>query len=160
MNIENIKQLMDDFDLAALFPEIQSILDVVTPTARFVLLLGPFILLGLGLYYFLASPKEANYRRGYRCHWGMGSVAAWQFTQLLAGSLFTIAGLTLVIYMALQGPALAQLEMMDLLLQTMQYLVIQAATVLIVRVLIGLTVVVRYDRKGNRRYSWLELFRG
>ena len=146
MKIENIKQLMDGLDLAALFPEIESVLDLVAVAARFLLLIGPFVLLALGLFYFLGAPKEANYQSGYRCYWGMGSVMAWQFTQRLAGSLYAISGIGLVVAMAILGASLHGCELMTMLLRTVRYIAIQAVTVLIVRIIINLTVTLRYDR--------------
>ena len=160
MNIENIKEIMDNFSLAALFPEIESILDLVAPVARLCLMVGPFVLLALGLYYILSAPKEANYRSGYRCYFGMGSEMAWQFTQKLAGCLYALAGMTLVVTMALLGRKLVGAELMELLLQTVVYLFIQALVIVGVKLLINLTVAVRYNRKGDRRYTWAELWRG
>lgn len=160
MNIENIKDMMDGMDLGALFPPIHSILDLVPVLVRLSLLAGPFVLLGLGLYYFLGAPKEANYRSGYRCHWGMGSVEAWAFTQKLAGSVFSLVGLALVIAMAILAASLAQRSLMDQLLQSLVYLAVQAGVILVLRLGVNLTVALRYDAKGNRRYSWAELFRG
>ena len=79
MTIENIKQLMDGLDIAALLPDIMDIMNGIALLAQIALFLAPLILLGLGLYYFLLSPKEANFTTGYRCYYGMGSEEAWRF---------------------------------------------------------------------------------
>lgn len=160
MNIENIKEIMDGFELGELFPKIESVLDLVVPAARLFLLIGPFVLLALGLLYILAAPKEANYQSGYRFYWGMGSEMAWQFTQKLAGCVYALAGMTLVVTFALLGRGLAEMELMQLLLKTCVYIAIQAVVAWGIKRLINLVVILRYDRKGNRRYTWAELWRG
>ena len=68
MTIENIKQLMDGLDIAALLPDIMDIINGIALLAQIALFLAPLILLGLGLYYVLLSPKEANFTTGYRCY--------------------------------------------------------------------------------------------
>ena len=95
MNIEDLKSLMDAFDPASLLPEIESVLDVVLYAVRMATLVGPAVLLLLGLGYLIFAPKEANYYFGYRCMFGMGSVEAWRFTQRLAGIVWTVLGLVL-----------------------------------------------------------------
>ena len=93
MSIDDFKGLMDAFDPASLLPELDPILDKLAWIARIVVLLGPGVMLLMGLVYLLATPKEANYYIGYRCYYGMGSVEAWRFTQRLAGIVFAALGL-------------------------------------------------------------------
>ena len=84
-SFEDIKVLMDNFDPASLLPDLTTVVGKVEFITRIAVLVGPIVLLVLGILYFFAAPKEANYRAGYRCHFGMGSVEAWQYTQRLAG---------------------------------------------------------------------------
>ena len=112
MNIENIKQLMDGLDIASLLPDIMDMVNFFVLLARIGLFATPVILLGLGLYYFLLSPKEANYVAGYRCHWGMGSEEAWRFTQKLAGVVWILAGLPMTVGSVLLGYQFAAMELM------------------------------------------------
>ena len=95
MNIEDLKSLMDAFDPASLLPEINGVLDAVVYAVRIATLLGPVVLLILGVGYLIFAPKEANYYFGYRCTFGMGSVEAWRFTQRLAGIVWSVLGLVL-----------------------------------------------------------------
>ena len=85
LDIEALKKAFEDFDLATLLPKLDSIFDKITLICRICVLVGPIILLILGLFYLFLSPKEANYYFGYRCYYGMGSVHAWRFTQRIAG---------------------------------------------------------------------------
>ena len=159
MSIENIKQLMDDFDLAKLLPDIMSIVNGIIIFARIALYAAPVLLLCLGLYYFLLAPKEANYVAGYRCYWGMGSELAWRFTQKLAGVLWTLAGVTMILGVTLLNYRFPAMEPGDVMWKIITCLAFQGAIVLALRALIYVIVMLHYDRKGNRRYTWSQLLR-
>ena len=75
--MEALKALMKDFDPAALMPDLSAVLGRVEALIRLVIMAAPLVLLGLGLLYLLAAPKEANYKLGYRFYWGMASVESW-----------------------------------------------------------------------------------
>ena len=164
MNTASFKELLRDFSLETLLedllPELAPLLEKSAFWARLLMLAGPFVILAMGLYYFLNAPKEANYRSGYRCFFGMGSVEAWRFTQRLAGGVWSVLGLGLAIWMASAGQKLADLELMDAMLQMAVYIFWQAMALLASRLLINGLVFLRYDAKGNRRYTWAELWRG
>ncbi len=164
MNTEAIKEILRDFSLETLLeellPEIAPLLEKSAFLARLCMLIGPFVILGLGLYYFLSAPKEANYRSGYRCYFGMGSVEAWRFTQRLAGGIWSLLGLGLAIWMAIAGSYLAGLPMLDGMGKMAGYIFWQALALLISRWIINFVVFLRYDAKGRKRYTWAELWRG
>ena len=160
MNIEDLKSLMDSFDPASLLPELDSILGDIAFVVRVATLLGPILLLVLGLGYLLLSPKEANYIFGYRCTFGMGSVEAWRYTQRLAGGIWALLGLGLAIWMAIAGGQLAELSMVDAMAKMAVWILWQAVALLLSRLLINVLVFLRFDRKGNRRYTWAELWKG
>ena len=160
MTIENIKPLMDDLDIAALLPDIMEMMNLIVFLARIGLFAAPVAILALGMYYFLIAPKEANYTAGYRCYWGMGSEEAWRFTQKLAGFLWTIAGVTMILGVVLLNYRFAAMELSEMLWQIIFCLLFQGAVVLILRLLVYVIVMFRFDRKGNRRYTWVQLWRG
>ncbi len=164
MSTDTIKDLLRDFSLETLLedllPELAPLLEKAPAIARLLMLAGPFIILAMGLYYFLNAPKEANYRSGYRCYFGMGSVDAWRFSQRVAGSIWSLLGLGLAIWMALAGKELEDLSLMDTLVKMAWYIFCQAMALLLSRWLIDLLVFLRYDAKGNRRYTWAELWKG
>ena len=97
--LAGIKEMMDAFDPAALLPDLSSVVGLVTTLTKYAVLAGPIVLLALGLAYLFLSPKEANYKFGYRCYFGMGSVEAWRFTQRLAGIVWAALGLVLTAVM-------------------------------------------------------------
>ena len=159
MTIENIKELMDGVDIAALLPDLQAVLDHAAEIARFLILLGPLVLLFLGLHYYLLAPKEANFTTGYRFFWGMGSVQAWQFTQRLAGTVWGVLGIVLLIAMGLRSLRFSRLDLESLLWEAVRCIGFQMILVLVSCGIINLIVFSRFDRKGNRRLTWGELFR-
>ena len=130
MSTDTIKEFLQDFSpetlLEDLLPELAPLLEQSALWARLLMLIGPFVILGMGLYYYLNAPKEANFRSGYRCYFGMGSVEAWQYTQRLAGGLWVLLGLGLAIWMALAGQSLVDLALMDALLKMAVYVFWQA----------------------------------
>ena len=158
MSIENIKQLMDGVDIAQLLPDLQTILRYADRIARFALMIGPVVLLFLGLHYLLRAPKEANYTTGYRFRWGMASVESWRFMQQVAGIAWTALGIGMVVAMGITGGRLSGLEIMDLLFVVIKRLVLQVILLLSSCLVIDLLVLVRYDRKGKRRLTWRELY--
>ena len=164
MNTETIKELLGGLDplgiLESMLPDLEPILEYSHAIARLMLLAGPFVILAMGLYYFLNAPKEANYRSGYRCHFGMGSVEAWQYTQRLAGGIWVLLGLGLAIWMAIAGGALVGLPLLDAVGKMAIWVLWQAAALLISRLVINVLVFARYDHKGVRRYTWSELWKG
>ena len=151
MTIEDFKGLMDGFEPATLLPELDPILGKLALIARVAVLIGPVMLLVMGLLYFFASPKEANYHFGYRCYYGMGSVEAWQFTQSLAGIVWGALGLILSIAMFLISRGFAQLETMDLLWRAVYCLAGEAGAVVAGCIGVNTVVAVRYNSKGYLR---------
>ena len=158
MTIENIKELMDGVDIAALLPDLEKLVAALPSIMRFLVLLGPVVLLFLGLHYFLLAPKEANYTTGYRFHWGMASPDSWRFMQQVAGAAWTLLGLGLLIAMAISSAGFGQLETMDLLWTVVKNLALQAGLTLVSCLLIDVIVVLRYDYKGRRRLTWRDVY--
>ncbi len=140
--------------------QVMDILNLVPDFVRLLLMAGPLIVLALGLYYFLAGPKEATYLAGYRFRWGMGSVQAWRFTQKLAGIVWIMAGLGMTVWTALRMTSMESLGMADMLWQAIGVLLIQALVLVVCCTVINIIVFARYDLRGNRRLSWRELMEG
>ena len=115
MTIDDLKQVLEGSDLGAVLPDLNAIMDKMAPIMRLALMAGPIILLALGLLYLFASPKEANYKFGYRCYFGMGSVYAWRYSQRLAGILFTGVGLILTLVMFGITAGFREMDVMDML---------------------------------------------
>ena len=149
--MEAIKALTEGADLTKLLPDLSTFLGKVEALMRIAIMIAPLVLLGLGLLYFLAAPKEANYKLGYRCFWGMSSVEAWQFTQKLAGIVWSILGFVLCIVMTVQSGKFQGMEADAMAYLAMKYLLVELVCVVVSILLINLTVFVCFNHKGIRR---------
>lgn len=151
MSIESIKELMDEFDPAALLPELDTITGKVELVARIAVMAGPIVLLVLGLMYLFAAPKEANYSFGYRCYFGMGSVEAWRFTQRLAGIVLGGLGLILTVVMLIVCASFRGLEVMPMVENAATALIWQAGLALAGCLGVNITAMVLFDSNGEAR---------
>lgn len=151
MNIEDLKSLMDAFDPAALLPELNGVLDAVLYAVRIATLLGPVVLLVLGLGYLIFAPKEANYYFGYRCTFGMGSVEAWRFTQRLAGILWSVLGLVLTAAMVLLTNSFAEMDVYDAVWTAVKYVLWEVGLAALSCIVINTMVMIRFTYSGDYR---------
>lgn len=151
MSIEDIKQLMDGFDPASLLPNLDTMLGKTAFLMRILVLLGPIILLALGVAYLLVSPREANYHFGYRCYFGMGSEEAWRFTQRIAGLVWGGLGLVLTVVMLLISGSFGKLEPMDMVWKAVWCGIWEAVLIALACIGINITVAVFFDRSGRRK---------
>lgn len=151
MNIDDLKSLMDGFDPASLLPELDSVVGKVELVTRIAVMVGPIVLLALGLAYLFLAPKEANYRFGYRCYFGMGSVNAWRFTQRLAGLVWGALGLVLTVVMLLVCGSFRGKEVVDMLGSALTALIWQAGLTAVSCLVINTLAALSYDAKGEPR---------
>ena len=151
LNVESIKGLMDAFDPAALLPNLSKVFGGLVTVCRVAVMLGPVILLILGLAYLFLAPKEANYYFGYRCYFGMGSVRAWRFTQRLAGLCLGGLGLVLTVIMAVISGGYGKMDVMDMVWNAAGCLVWEAVLALIATLAINLTAMAFFNAKGEYR---------
>ena len=151
LDFEAIKKTFEDFDLAKLLPQIDSIFDKITVLCRICVMIGPVLLLILGLCYLLLAPKEANFYFGYRCYYGMGSVHAWRFTQRIAGLVLGGLGLVLTVIMAILSLGFGSMEVEALLWRTVWCLVWQAVLTGLATLAINGLAMFWFNRKGELR---------
>ena len=153
-SFEDIKVLMDNFDPAALLPDLTTVVGKVEFITRLAVMVGPIVLLVLGILYFFAAPKEANYRFGYRCYFGMGSEEAWRFTQRFAGLVWGVLGLVLTVVMLIITGSFAGNPIMDIIGKGAKCLLWEGGLILVSILGINLTAMLCYDRKGLRRKTY------
>jgi len=161
MDINALKELFADFGdfeslIEKIVPDLSKVLGWAELIVRLAIMAGPLLLLGTGLLYLLAPPKEANYSAGYRCYWGMSSLAAWRFTQKVAGIGWTLLGLVLTVVMGVLGVGLQGMEPMDMVWTAVKYLIWQGGLVLVSRVIIGVIIFACFDRAGFPRREYYE----
>ena len=150
-SFEDIKVLMDNFDPASLLPDLGTVVGKVEFITRIAVMVGPIVLLVMGLLYFFAAPREANYRFGYRCYFGMGSEEAWRFTQRFAGLIWIVLGLVLTVVMLIITGSFAGNPIMDIIGKGARCLLWEAGIILVSCLVINVTAMLIYDRKGMRR---------
>ncbi len=149
--MDGLKSLFEDFDMAAFLPDITTVMGWVEAIARIAVMAGPLLLLGFGLLFLLAPPKEANYGLGFRCWWGMASLESWQFTQRLAGLVWSGLGVVLTIIMALICNAFRRMEAMDMVWCALSCLGWETGLVLLSSLGINIAVIYTFDKNGFRR---------
>lgn len=150
-DIQSIKNMMDGLDLAALLPQVDSVVGWITAVCRFAILIGPLVLVGMGLAYLFFAPKEANYYFGYRTFFGMGSVTAWRRTQKLAGSLFAISGGVMTLLMVMVAAGMGGMEPMDAVWRAAKCLAGQTAVVVLVILAINGITAFTFNYQGAKR---------
>lgn len=151
LDIDSIKTLLDGFDPAALLPDLSKVFGSLAPLCRIAILIGPVVVLLLGLSYLLLSPKEANYYLGYRCYFGMGSEYAWRFTQRLAGMLFTGAGLVLTVVMFALSVSFPYMQLTDMVWKAAVCLLVELAVSVLLILTVNISAALHFDRKGKHR---------
>ena len=151
LDIDSIKSLMDGFDPAAMLPDLGKLFGSLATLCRFAVMIGPVVLLAMGLAYLFLSPREANCYFGYRCYFGMGSVQAWRFTQRVAGMLFGGVGLILTIVMFLISGGFAEMEIVDMVWKAAGCLAWQAVIVLVLTLAVNFLAFFFFDRNGGPR---------
>lgn len=151
LDIASIKDAMDAFDPAALLPNLSEIFGSLPTLCRWAVMIGPVVLLVMGLAYLLFSPREANYYFGYRCYYGMGSVQAWRFTQRFAGLVLGLSGLALTLWMYLASSGFAAMDMTEMVWQAVDYLAIQAIVAFLANTVVNFTAMILFNRRGEYR---------
>ena len=151
LDIDSIKALLDGFDPATLLPDLSKVFDSLAPLCRIAVLVGPVVLLLLGLSYLFLTPKEANYYLGYRCYFGMGSEYAWRFTQRLAGFLFTGVGLALTVVMFAISVSFSFMQLPEMVWKAASCLVVELIASVLLILTVNLSAMYHFDRKGKHR---------
>lgn len=141
-----ITSLMD-----LIIPALGALLSDLRTWLTVAVMLGPILLLVMGLLYFFLPPKEANHKFGYRTYFGMGSIQAWRFTQWVAGLVWGVLGIGLTVAMVIVcivngGSAVDAFSAVALIC-----LLVQAGLVLAGWLGIEITVAICYDKDGRVR---------
>ena len=142
---------MEELDFSKYLPDLDAFLAGISQSLRILVMVGPLAIFGLGLFYFLAAPKEANHSIGYRFRYGMAKARSWQFMQRAAGVIFSVMGLVLTIVMAIQCARIKTLEPMKMAGEAAKLILWQIGCVIGANIVTNITVMVVFDSEGNRR---------
>lgn len=149
--MSKITELLDSLDIAKLIPDLEGLLNKVPAICVLAVMIGPLLLLALGLLYLFAPPKEANHKAGFRTYFGMGSVQAWRFTQRVAGMTLGGLGLILTVVMGIICLSFGRLEMIPLLERAMTCLIWEVILAAVAYFAVVILVTVLFDKNGYRR---------
>lgn len=146
-----IFDLLKEFDIAKLLPQMDKFLSQLAGWLRLILLAGPLVLVVLGLWYTYAPPDEANYSLGFRTKYAMSSVMVWKYAQKIAGRAFLIVGaalsvvmLVLSLFFGLMGPLLmAVVALLCVLLE--------GAVIVLLHIRLDKELQKKFDKNGNPR---------
>lgn len=88
----DILSVLQDFDFSKLLPEPEKYLNSLEGWLRFLVLLLPLVMLGLGLWYHYKPKERKNFQTGMRRHFEKRSPEAWRFARDLAGKAYLLLG--------------------------------------------------------------------
>ena len=140
-----------DMDFGALLPEADTLLWLAQFGVSMAVIVGPLVLVVLGLLYLLRPTKEANYKFGFRTYFGMGSQEAWVFTQKMAGMLFTVVGGILLLVMLVIATNFIKQDLFTAAATAMVCLLCQLGIVLLMWFTVALLAGIYFDKDGGRR---------
>ena len=150
--IEKMVDLVNNFDPVSYLPEIDTVLNWTDMFVQICIMAAPLIMLVCGLRYLILPPREANHEAGYRFFFGMGSVEAWRFAQLLAGIIWTLLGLGMSIAMHTINKELVLLDLMAKVNKAAVCILWEIGLILASYFVINLTLMIRYNHRGEVRW--------
>ena len=155
-----LEKILDGSGLSEYLPDLVGLADKLDLVLRALVMVGPLALLGFGLFYFLAPPKEANYSVGYRFRYGMSRVAVWQFMQRLAGMVYGGLGIVLLIVMSVLCAKFAGMNEPDMVWFGLKCVIAELELIVVATLGIDITIVAMFDRNGvSRRQKRLEMLK-
>ena len=101
MSFESITAFLENFDLTKFVPDLSNLLSSMESLCTFAMLVGPLLLLGFGIWYLFWPRKKVGSRGGFYAYFAMGSKEAWNYTQRMAGLIWTGLGGVLLLVMAI-----------------------------------------------------------
>ncbi len=116
-------------------------------------LAGPLLMVGFGIYYLFFAPKEANHAMGYRFFYAMSRVEVWQHAQRLAGVAYGVLGAALFLIMGLITLSFGILETPDMVWLAVKCMIWEVVLLIIATLAVDILIVLLYDFKGNPRES-------
>lgn len=152
--MEFINALLNDLDLTALVPELDTLTGWLQLLLQLAIKAGPVTMLIMGIIYVAAPPKEATHKAGFRTYFGMGSIQAWRNTQLFGGAAIALTGLVLTIIATVHAGDVAKLPLMEGAFAVIELVKGQIITAAVLYAVLFLAAAVVFDRSGKCRFGW------
>ena len=140
-----------NLDFAGLIPELPKFLRFLRTLMAMALVAGPIIMMIQAAFYLFKPAPEANFTRGYRTYYGMGSIEAWQFSQRIAGLVFGGLGAVLTVAMLIVSLCFIGKTLLTIGLMAMICMIVQVVLLIAARITIALMCRKYFDKDGGRR---------
>jgi len=151
MSILSLSGFFETLDPTQLLPEADAFLTIAVILIIISLLIGPVLLLLAGLKYLKAPSPLPNYKTGFRTYFGMGSKGAWDYTQRLAGLIWSILGAVLSVAMIVVCLIFISMNAAQIAYTALICMIVQAALAILSWAVITILVTVNYDKNGQLR---------
>lgn len=154
--MDKLISIFEGFDFAKIgekLPNAESMMSGLSGWMVLLVLIGPLLLLGFGIYYLFFAPKEANHAVGYRFFYAMSREEVWQHAQRLAGIAYAGLGALLFVIMGLISLSFSALATPDMVWRAMKCMIWEVVLVIIATLTVDILIVVLYDFQGNPRKS-------
>ena len=151
MNILSISGYFETLDPTELLPPADTFLALSVILIIICLFIGPVLMFLAGQKYIKAPSPLPNFKTGFRTYFGMGSKAAWDYAQRLAGMIWSILG-------AVMGGAMVIVCLIFLFNNPAQIgfialvcMIVQASLTVLSWAAVTIMVTVNYDKQGQLR---------
>lgn len=151
MNILSLSGFFETLDPTQLLPKADTFLVIAIVLIIISLLIGPVMLLLAGLKYLKAPSPLPNHKTGFRTYFGMGSKAAWDYTQRLAGILWSILGALLTVAMVIVCLIFITLNAAQIAFTALICMIVQASLAVLSWAVITIMATVNFDKNGLLR---------
>lgn len=151
MNILSLSGFFETLDPTELLPEVDKFLSITKILIVICMLIGPVLLLLAGLKYWKSPSKLPNHNAGFRTYFGMGSKAAWDYTQRLAGTIFTFLGGGLLVADLLVFIIFLSKDDVKFAFAGMICMIVQAVLAVLSWAVVAILATVNFDKSGKYR---------
>lgn len=152
--MEKLMSIFEGFDIekiGSLLPSAESLMNGLSKWMVLLVLVGPLLMLGFGIYYWFFAPKEANHSMGFRFFYAMSRVEVWQHAQRLAGLAYTVLGGILLLIIGLISLSFGHLAPPDMVWRAVKCLIWEVVLAIVVTLAVDILIVVLYDYNGDPR---------
>ena len=139
--------------LDAIIPKLDTLIGDMRTWMSLALIIGPVLFIVMGLFYLFLAPPEANHKLGYRTYFGMGSLAAWKFTQKLAGIVWSALGVVMAVVAIIGCIIMLAQAPTDASSTALVIVIMEAVAALAAFLAIEITVLIRFDINGTDRFK-------
>lgn len=160
--MEKLMSIFEGFDiekLGGMLPSAESLMNGLTGWMVLLVLAGPLLMLGFGIYYLFFAPKEANHAMGYRFFYAMSRVEVWQHAQRLAGVAYAALGGILLLIIGLISMRFGRMAPPDMVWLAVKCLIWEVVLVIVATLAVDILIVVLYDYKGDPRKTGAKLMK-